>query len=1167
MLVICWLWPAYWGYSQNYWSPFPEEDIPQSGPRYIVPNKYNTAVLDTTLLLAVLRQAPHENDVSPYDSPAILPVITPEGGLIHFRVVRYDMMEPGLAARYPGIMTFLGVSTGRNPYFIRFDWTARGFHAAFTSPRGKVFIDPYCFDNVLHYVSYYTSDYPAPAEPFVCHITKEQLNSDPQELGNGEEKAGDCVFRSYRLAVATTGEYSNYHGADDPSESALVLSAVVTAVNRVNQVYERDVTIRMILIANTDDVFYYNPGADPFTNNDGGTMLGENQANMDLVIGTANYDMGHVFSTGGGGVANLYSPCSPSLKARGVTGLGNPIGDPFYIDYVAHEMGHQFGAHHTQNNSCNRTDATAMEPGSASTIMGYAGICPPNIQNNSDDYFHAISVQEIGNFVAFSSGNNCDTPLPFINNPPSVSAGTDRSIPISTPFMLTAIASDPDSHPLNYCWEQWDNEVGAMPPQQTNAVGPMFRSFDPNNSPIRYFPRLQDLVNNLSPTWEVLPSVGRDMEFRVTVRDNNGAAGCTDEDNMVVTAVGGIGPFVVTAPNTVGVMWTEGQSVSVTWNVANTTSAPVSCSTVDIFLSYDGGFTYPVQLANNVTNNGSATVTVPAGTTTTARVMVKAEGNIFFDISNFNFSIIAGVVPDFTMGSTPIEQSVCPPNEAVFSINTSSLGGFSGNVTLSLTGAPAGTSHNFSPNTAPAGFTSTLTITNLTFASPGTYNMQVSGSGLPGTHTVDITLTVGLASGTPGLSSPSNGGSDITIVPVFIWGAASNATSYLFELSTSSSFSTLVSSVNTASTSLQPSFELQPLTTYYWRVRSSNATCTSNWSTTYSFSTVPCFTYISTDVPKTIPATGTPTITSTLNITDSGTLRDVNVVNLTGTHTWVSDLIINLISPLGTPVLLFNQLCTDNDNFNLNYNDQAASATIPCPPTEGGSYRPVGFLSTMNGQSMTGQWTLQIQDVFGEDGGDLQSWGIRVCPAGYSSPLPVEWLSFEATARENLSLISLEWATAAEFNNAGFHIERKAETESEFTPLEWVDTKGNGGVSQRYQWSDRTAQRGLRYYYRLRQLDYDGMESYSPLRTAILDGNDINCRLFWQAGQALLLLGCPFTTGPTATCSLYNMQGQQLLSEQVGVGMHTIPLDYLPQGIYLVVVQAGNEVFAQRIVR
>lgn len=1165
--MICCMWAAKFGIAQNYWSPISEYPIPVNGPRYITPNKFAALALDTALLMQKLRQAPHEQDVSSFNSQTILSIPTPDGDILQFRIVRYDMMEPGLAARYPGIMTFLGVSTGRDPYFIRFDWTARGFHAAFTSPRGKVFIDPYCFDNVLHYVSYYTSDYPAPTVPFECHISKEQISQGLQQEGNEEQKAGDCVFRSYRLAVATTAEYSDYHGADDPSESALVLSAVVTAVNRVNEVYERDVAVRMILIANTDDVFYYDPDTDPYTNGNGSTMLGENQTNLDNVIGTANYDMGHVFSTGGGGVANLNSPCSPTLKARGVTGLGNPIGDPFYIDYVAHEMGHQFGARHTQNNSCNRSNATAMEPGSASTIMGYAGICAPNIQSNSDDYFHGISVQEIGNFVAFGNGNSCDTPLPFINNPPSVSGGNDRIIPISTPFMLTAAANDSDGHPLTYCWEQWDNEEGAMPPQSTNTQGPMFRSFDPDNSPIRYFPRLQDLVNNVSPTWEVLPSVGRDMEFRVTVRDNNGAAGCTEEDNVVVTAVGGIGPFVVTAPNTAGVMWTEGQSVSVTWNVANTTSAPVSCSTVDIFLSYDGGFTYPVQLANNITNNGSATVTVPAGTTTTARIMVKADGNIFFDISNFNFSIIAGVAPDFTMSSTPVEQTVCPPNDAVFSINTSSVAGFSGNISLSLTGAPVGASYNFSPNMSPAGFTSTLTITNLSLASPGVYNMQVTGAGAPGTHTIDITLTVGLESGTSELNSPSNGATDHTIVPVFIWGAASNATSYLFELSTSSSFSTLVSSLNTASTSLQPSFELQPQTTYYWRVRSSNATCTSNWSTTYSFSTAPCFTYMSADVPKTIPETGMPTITSTINITDSGTLLDINVINLVGTHTWINDLEVDLISPNNTTVNLFDRICSSQDNFNVSFSDEGSSLALPCPPVDGNSYRPEGSLASYNGLSITGTWTLQIHDVFGEDGGELQSWGLRVCPAGYSSPLPVEWLSFEATARENLSVISLDWATAAEFNNAGFHIERKAEAETEFTPLEWVDTKGNGGVSQRYQWSDRTAQRGLRYYYRLRQLDYDGMESYSPVRTAILEGNDINCRLTWQTGQALLLLGCPLSTGPTATCSLYNMQGQQLLSQQVGQGMHTITLDYLPQGVYLVVVQAGNEIFAKRIVR
>ena len=366
------------------------------------------------------------------------------------------------------------------------------------------------------------------------------------------------MLREYRLAVATTGQYSNYHGATSSSQSSLVLSAVATTMNRVNGVYEQDVTIRMLLIGNNTDIFYYSGASDPYSNNDAGAMLSQNQSNIDAVIGNSNYDIGHVFGTGGGGVAWLGVPCNNNHKAKGVTGSGNPVGDPFDIDYVAHEMGHQWGASHTQNNSCNRNGPTAMEPGSASTIMGYAGICSPNVQFNSDAYFHGVSVQEMNNYISGGNGNSCDAPVfSFNNNPPSVSAGSNYTIPRLTPFVLTATGSDPDGDPITYCWEQWDNEVGSMPPSASNNQGPMFRSFYPSSSPKRYFPRLEDLVNNVSPTWEVLPGVNRNMEFRVTARDLRGTVGCTDEDNMNISVNASAGPFEVTAPN-IALTWTEG---------------------------------------------------------------------------------------------------------------------------------------------------------------------------------------------------------------------------------------------------------------------------------------------------------------------------------------------------------------------------------------------------------------------------------------------------------------------------------------------------------------------------------------------------------------------------------------------------------------------------------
>lgn len=431
MLLMAFLfWSFQLLHAQTIWTPISNSAIQNTGDRKLIPDQYTTFQLDTSTMRAALFQAPHEQNTHPGESAQIIEVPTPEGQILWFRIVRYEMMESALSARYPEIVTLLGVSTDRSLYRIRLDWTARGFHAVFDSPKGKIYIDPYAFGDTKHYVCYYKRDYPVPSDPFICHVDK---TAPAEEFQPDDSKAGDCVFRSYRLAMATTGEYSNYHGATSAAQSALVLAAVVTAVNRINEVYEADLTIRLILIGNTDAVFYYNPTTDPFTNNNGNTMLGENQANMTSVIGSANYDIGHVFSTGGGGVAALFGPCNSGSKARGVTGLSNPIGDPFYIDYVAHEMGHQFGANHTQNNNCNRNGATAMEPGSASTIMGYAGVCAPNIQAHSDAYMHAISIQEIGNFVAFGAGNNCDTPISFTNNAPVINGGSDHIIPVSTP--------------------------------------------------------------------------------------------------------------------------------------------------------------------------------------------------------------------------------------------------------------------------------------------------------------------------------------------------------------------------------------------------------------------------------------------------------------------------------------------------------------------------------------------------------------------------------------------------------------------------------------------------------------------------------------------------------------------------------------------------------------
>ena len=331
-------------------------------------------------LSSALIQVPKEINTKVNNSGFILSLPLPDNNFGTFKIVESPIMAEELAAKYPEIKTYLGQGIGNNSSSsVRFDITPAGFHAIIFSNEGTVYIDPYSLGETRYYISYYKKDYLPTEEElnFECNLFGadsefgqhiRQLVEDNPFVMTGPE------LRTYRLACAATGEYTIFHGGTIP----LGLAAVVTAVNRVTGVYENEFAVRLQLIANNDLIIYTDPSTDPYTNNNGGTMLGQNQTNIDAVIGSANYHIGHVFSTGGGGVAYLGVVCQNGNKARGVTGLSQPIGDPFYIDYVAHEMGHQYGGNHSFNGnagSCsggNRNASTAYEPGSGNT---YYGIC------------------------------------------------------------------------------------------------------------------------------------------------------------------------------------------------------------------------------------------------------------------------------------------------------------------------------------------------------------------------------------------------------------------------------------------------------------------------------------------------------------------------------------------------------------------------------------------------------------------------------------------------------------------------------------------------------------------------------------------------------------------------------------------------------------------------
>ncbi|TXF88997.1 T9SS type A sorting domain-containing protein [Neolewinella aurantiaca] len=723
---------------------------------------------DPAELATVLQKAPADETFSAGEE-LLLTLPNPDGVKSTFRITRYQLITDELQAVFPSFVTAYGWDVEAPHRKVFLEWTDLGFGASVTGGReGRWYIAPTFWKRTDHYQSYYTRNYPAPEELHSCGFTpNEELRAEIEAFVPSGKMVGDCQLREYDLALACTGEYFAAVGGTRAS----VVSEMMTAINRVNEVFRADLAITLKIInlpvaGGGIQLIYNDPATDPYTNNNGVTMLGENQTNVDNVIGSANYDIGHVFSTGGGGVASLGSPCNSFVKARGVTGLTNPTGDPFYIDFVAHEIGHQFGGNHTFNstesNCATRYEDTAYEPGGGTTIQAYAGICGSmaNIQLNSDPYYHAISIQEISAYMELAGGASCASVLSTTNTAPSVAAGADYTIPTNTPFVLTAVnGADGDGDALTYCWEQFDlGPVVAGEPTGNEVTGPLFRSLPPDPAPERYFPRLASVVSGTSD-WESLPLAARSMKFVVTIRDFGGAGyGCTVQDETDITVVNTGSQYAVTTPDG-GEIWSPGATETVTWNVAGTDDNGINCANVDLVLSTDGGTSFTQVLAT-VPNNGSAAITVPAMLTESARIMIRCSDNIFYDISDSDFSIRS---TEFLLSGASDQASVCSGvNEVVFTVDVTSSQAYTGSVDLSIaTGLPAGATVAFS--TDPVVFnagnintteTVTVTIGNLSGAAAGDYTIAVQGD--DGSDTKSTPLSLNIGDGPLTLQSPND---------------------------------------------------------------------------------------------------------------------------------------------------------------------------------------------------------------------------------------------------------------------------------------------------------------------------------------------------------------------------------------------------------------------------
>ena len=645
------------------------------------------------------------------DEGMILELPMPNGTFRSFRVWDDPMMHPEMAAKYPEIRTFTGVAVNDPRVTAKLDFTVYGFHAMIFDGDNTSYIDPYDNYHDGYYLVHYKYDEVRNFQDRMkCQVKGEHENEiigESMDMANtglpklAARTVNGWNLRAYDLALSADHFYCQAATGLTTPTIAQCLAKMTTTMNRINGVYEREFSVHMNFTAHEDTLIWPTNtgsinGSDPFNTIDNvpNSCLTTNQTTCDNRIGSANYDLGHVFTTGGGGLSSLGVVCTGGSKAKSVTGSPTPVGDGYDIDYVAHEMGHEFGSNHTFANgndgSCgggNVSAAHAYEPGSGTTIMAYAGICSPDdLDMHSQDYFHASSLVEI-TAKLFGSENACATITSTGNKLaylPLFSAS--YSIPYKTPFELiapTAVDSVADTV-TTYCWEQWNAGAGSASTASrlvnTYVKGPLFRSYLPLYDSTRLFPKYKMIMAGTASDAGVegaegnkTPDTARFLTFKLTVREimNGKGTFVFPDDTIHLNAVQTTtkAGFKVTSQGTTGLSYVGGSSQTITWDVVGTDVAPVSAATVNIYFSVDTGHTW--SLIGNFPNNGTASVTLPnpASNMGACRFKVKGAGNVFFNVNMKNFT----VTHNSTLPSSVATVNTLSADTKVYPVPTSDI--------------------------------------------------------------------------------------------------------------------------------------------------------------------------------------------------------------------------------------------------------------------------------------------------------------------------------------------------------------------------------------------------------------------------------------------------------------------------------------------------------------
>ena len=906
-----------------------------------------------------------------------------DGSLIPFLVEDAHLFSKELAKKYPLIKSYKGIALHDPTKQIRFSVSPKGIQSTMSTSgdNGALFMQKSAENT---YVLYRRTEQDQRDIDFVCK-TMPEVKEYSQNLT--AKLVDDQTLRKFRVAISASGEYTEFHGGT----KADALAAINATLTRINAVFERDLSITLELIANTDLVIYTNPETDPYT----GSLSSQVQNTLTSVIGEANYDIGHLFNqqdnTLDGNSGFIGAVCTDTRKGSGYTTLSSPVGDAFDIDLVAHEMGHQFGANHSFSHISEGT-TVQVEPASGTTIMGYAGITGVNnVATNSDDYFHYVSIVQIRDYLETVS---CGITEVLTNTPPTLTPLVDYTIPKGTPFVLTGEGSDADATDvLSYTWEQIDNGVVTQATfGPNNPAGANFRSLPPKLSPQRFFPSLNRILSgeltqtvpSAGDAWETVSNVGRDLNFSLTVRDNALNGGQSASDELNVTVINEAGPFLISSQSTEET-FEAGSVQTITWDVANTEIAPISAETVTIFLSTNRGVTFPITLAENTLNDGSQTVIIPNITTSTGRIMIMADNNIFFAVNHANFAITPS---EIVLNFDQIVYDICKPNDLTVPFTYETNLGFDEESTFSAMDLPVGLMVTFTPDTADT--TDALVeidFEGISTLDVGVYPIKILAT--TATVTKEITLQLRVYDDSfedVVLTSPVDGFENASTDVLLEWETSIGNTQYDIEISDDAAFSNIIESSTVNGSSFSPTL-IDNNGLYYWRVKPKNDCGEGVFGVAFSFSTVQfnCTTKSATGMPIAISSSGTPVVVSKLVFFEDLQVADINV-QLDIEHTFLADLVISLTSPSGTTVTLLSNSCGDARNINATFDDDSPAFNCSVNPGIGGSVKPLGSLSSFNGESLLGEWILEIKDNAPSDGGSLKSFALEVCVEGDFRP-------------------------------------------------------------------------------------------------------------------------------------------------------------------------------------